>query len=307
MPLPSSGPISMAQVNMELGRSSTQAVSLNESAVRTLLGRGSGQITLSDAYGSARLVIASNQTNLDLRTFALNAGWNGAGMLLVEINSGVFVGSNSTGVPALTISGSFPKGVRLINNGFIVGMGGAGGQGGSLIDGGGFVTGISGQPGANGGIALSASTAVSIINNSVIAGGGGGGGGGARDVDGSGKVSASAYGGGGGGGRSSQFNSAGGLRGADYIQGANTPGTAGNAGTSSSPGAGGAGGSTQGISRWLSAGAGGNGGDWGSGGASGQASPWAPDFGAGGSAGAAVSGNGNITWLATGSRYGAIT
>ena len=54
MPLPSSGPISIANINTELGRASTATSSLNETLLRSLAGRPSGTISLSDFYGKTR-------------------------------------------------------------------------------------------------------------------------------------------------------------------------------------------------------------------------------------------------------------
>ena len=51
MTLPSSGAISLSNVNVELGRGSTATISLGESAVRTLAGVPSGAISLSNLYG----------------------------------------------------------------------------------------------------------------------------------------------------------------------------------------------------------------------------------------------------------------
>lgn len=53
MALPSTGAISMSQVNTELGRGSTTNISLNETAVRTLAGKASGQISMSDLRGKS--------------------------------------------------------------------------------------------------------------------------------------------------------------------------------------------------------------------------------------------------------------
>lgn len=308
MPLPSSGAISLSQVNTELGLSSTATISMNDSAVRNLFGvGGSGtSISMSQGYGKANqfaFTISSNQTNADLRTLAVNAGWNGTSKVVATVASGVWISSNSTGVAALSVSGSFPNGIQLTNNGNIVGMGGAGGKGG----GGNGTTVIAGSGGGGGGTGLSVSTAITITNNGIIAGGGGGGGGGQGQTwtDGYGPWTV-ASGGGGGGGRSSlAANSSGGSRGDGAYLGGD-----GGAGTSSSAGGGGAR-NYQG-SHFFS-GAGGGGGGWGAGGSTGDTgnsnlrpAGWPVGPYGGGGGGAAVSGNGNISWVSTGTRYGAI-
>ena len=53
MTLQSSGAISLGNVNVELGRSSTATISLGETAVRTLAGVSSGAIALSNLYGKS--------------------------------------------------------------------------------------------------------------------------------------------------------------------------------------------------------------------------------------------------------------
>lgn len=55
MTLQSSGAISLANVNTELGRSSTANISLGETAVRNLAGVASGQISLSNLYGKSNV------------------------------------------------------------------------------------------------------------------------------------------------------------------------------------------------------------------------------------------------------------
>lgn len=246
----------------------------------------SGAITVKQFYGKSNMfsfTIGSNQTNADLRTLALGAGWDGATALEATIGSGVYISASSTGTPALTISGSFPSGVTLVNNGYIIGRGGNGGNGGYAS--------ASGSGGATGGGALSVSSAVTIQNNGAIAGGGGGGGGGGgRDHP------SFPYlrGGGGGGGRTGLTNSSGG-----------SPN--GGTGTVNAAGSGGARQFIQ-NSAAIYSGSGGGGGGWGASGSSGSpAGSGYPYGGGGGGAGYAVSGNGNITWTATGTRYGAIS
>lgn len=53
MTLPASGLITMAQINTELGRASNANSNLNETALRTLAGKSSGVISLSDFYGKS--------------------------------------------------------------------------------------------------------------------------------------------------------------------------------------------------------------------------------------------------------------
>jgi hypothetical protein len=292
MALPSSGAIRMgADVNVELGSSSTTQISLGQSTVRTLYGVSSGGIRLgTDGYGKSSLfsfTISSNQTDSNLRTLAINAGWNGTAAVQATISSGIVLSASSTGTPALTVSGSFPAGVTLINNGYIVGKGGAGGNGGSS-------SGRAGSAGSAGGTALTVSTACSINNAGTIGGGGGGGGGGA--------TTAVLGGAGGGGGGGAGFGTGGA---AGSRSGGVGSVTAGSPGTLSS---GGGGGSGAGDGRARSAGGnGGTGGNLGSSGSSGTGSADGSYGGQGpGSAGNAVTGNSNITWLATGTRLGTV-
>lgn len=318
MALQSSGPISFADINAEFARGAGTQLSMSQ------LYRGgsivpnatvnqniptSGAISLNQFYGATRRVainitISSNQTNYVLNT-AKAAGYvAGISDVVVTINSGIYVSANSTGVYALDVDTSWAAGdtLQIVNNGFIIGMGGAGGAGGYIANQ------PRGSAGSAGGPAFVARRAVSLQNNGTIAGGGGGGGGGqgAHYTDAYGGTTAYTGGGGGGGGRSSAAANAAGGSGQSSTWGTSN---GGGTGTVSAAGGGGAGVVYSGIS----SGSGGGGGGWGSAGSSGGLTSNAAYRSGttgpfdGGGAGAAVAGNGNITWLATGTRLGAIT
>ena len=314
LPVVPGSSMSFSQINTELGLSSTATISLNDAAVRTLAGVGASPaaIAITNLSGKSNtfsFTISSGQTNANLRTLAVNAGWPGTSKVIATIGSGIYISSNSTGTPALTVNGSFPGGVELINSGLIVGMGGSGGTGPSVN---GSQVASGGTAGNAGGLALSVSVALTLNNAGTIAGGGGGGGGKAG-VDGGGKApDFYCAGGGGGGGRSSNAaNSAGGAGGTSNNPSYN--GSAGGAGTVSSAGGGGAGGVTA-TSPQRRAGAGGAGGGWGAVGSSGSSSlvflvtpSGSPGPFGGGSAGGCITGNSNITYIATGTRLGSIS
>ena len=302
MALPSSGSLSLAQIQAEFGGSNPIGLSeyyrggayvtSNNTNVPT-----SGTISVGNFYGAVRqfaFTISSNQIDANLRTLAINAGWDQAAPVVATINSGVIIGSSTTGA-ALTVSGSFPSGVVLTNNGLILGKGGAGGGGGGFD--GYESTYILPFNGSAGGLALYVSTALSISNLGTIGGGGGGGGGG-----GTANKTDSASGGGGGG----QGQYGGGAGAAGYC----LPSPTANPGTAGAYNAIGSGGAGVNLG-----GTGGNGGSLGQAGSSGGA--FIPGSGfptpsvgtypaSGGAAGSAVSGNAYITWIATGTRYGAV-
>lgn len=175
MTLNASGTISLAgnttgeSIALELSQSATGLISLNDSNVRGLASVPSGVITMpNDFWGKQNAFVAtisSNQTNLDLRTWALANGWDGTAYAIITIGSGVYIYSNSTGSPALTISGSWPNGVKVINLGYVMGKGGEP---------------IAYGVGSSGGdaVSLGISCEIDNTNSSAYIGGGGGGGGG---------------------------------------------------------------------------------------------------------------------------------
>ena len=101
MTLNTSGPISLGgsttgqSINLELGRSATAQVSLNESAVRTLAGVPSGAIVMpTDFYGKSNIVYRLDSGNyldfaigVDAQT-TITVGSNGE-LAVTTFNSGV--------------------------------------------------------------------------------------------------------------------------------------------------------------------------------------------------------------------------
>lgn len=62
MTLPSSGPMSAAMINTELGRSATAPFSMNGAAERALAERPSGSIAMSDFYGKSDALLKTTIT-----------------------------------------------------------------------------------------------------------------------------------------------------------------------------------------------------------------------------------------------------
>jgi len=293
MPMVNSGPISLGgdatsgglnqSVNIELGRSATASINMNESAVRTLAGVPSGAISMNNFYGKSNRVSRSATISSDTSNYVLNTAKApsyeaGRTDMTLTINSGVFVSSTSTGSYAFTVDTSWAAGdtVTVINNGTIIGRGGNGGSGNS-------------GTGNAGGPALLVQRTISFNNANRISGGGGGGGAGSQEFIRQGKAD-NFYGGGGGGGGIGV--SSGGSGGSGF----NGNGQPGSGGTLTSVGTGGVGGT--GASR----NAGGTGGSFGASGSNGNAGG-----GPGGAGGAAVVGNSFITWIAFGTRNGSIS
>jgi hypothetical protein len=293
MALPSSGAISFNAINVELGVAGTTTANINQTSYRTLAGVPSGTISLSNFYGKSNAyvfnaTISADTQNYNLRSAAIAAGWNQTTKLqaTVTINSGIYVGSSTTGGVAFTWTGSYPSGstLAIVNNGTIEGAGGNGGAGGDGLS-------AIGTAGSAGGAALQGNYAISITNNNIVGGGGGGGGGAGNYY-----VSKTVRGaGGGGGGGAGYALSAGGAAG----QYAGTYSSAGSAGTKTSGGAGGAG--------WGYGQTGASGGSRGATGGIGPAGTSGSTSAGGAGGNCTVSGtNAYITWTATGTRLGAL-
>lgn len=198
--LPSSGALSINDINTLFGRGNNLNAYRGTTYYTSSAGPytfSSGAISISNFYSTGpspntfSFTISSNQANADLRSLAVAAGWNQSSAVIATVNGGVYIYSTSTGTAGLTISGSWPGGVTLVNNGYIMGKGGDGGVVSSAT--------YSGSPGS-GGPAISLGVSCSITNNSYI-GGGGGAGGNAYTNPGSGASgSNTAVGGGGAGG-----------------------------------------------------------------------------------------------------------
>lgn len=248
MALNSSGPISIGgstsgqSINLELGRSASASSNLNESALRTLAGKSSGAISLSDFYGKSNktiinLTISSNTTDYNIRTAAGSPAT--ASIVTVTINTGIIVGASAAGPYyfALDTGSGWAAGTELylVNNGYIYGKGGAGNSNN-----------------ASSAIKLNWNLTITNANGYIFGGGGGGAQGYGHGTPGIGYA-----GGGGGGGGQGYAGSAGGAP----NNNGGEPGTAGDAGAMGYPGSGGAGGYNSVYG--TTGGNGGDGGGWG--------------------------------------------
>jgi hypothetical protein len=326
MPLPCPGPaqISLEDLQNEFGGSNPielgeyyrngGRVPSNNTNVPT-----SGTIGLSNFFCAVNQIVryvTSTSTNIDASSYFsdVSGAWSSNVPKVLIINGGVIVGSTNPGSPALTIPG-FGGTFKLINYGTILGAGGApnGGTGGTAI--------VMGAPGI-------------IDNPGTIYGGGGGGGQGGQGGQGiysnttqtqgcGGKPGCPAgyYETGTWQGRCCQSYSCGwntccsqNLQGRYCQQDVITSGGAGGAGgrgfgydgNGTSGSAGSAGGTNAGTG-----GTGGSGGGYGNSGATGgtgsNGNYTAGSAGSGGGlAGYYIQGNGNVTWLNTGTRAGRV-
>lgn len=307
MPLPSSGTLTLNDIQNEFGGSNP--ISLSEyyrggsfviSSDRNALIPTSGAISISNFYGSSsrstiEVVITASTSNFDVYSVVSSNPqyFPGKTDVNVSINNGVSLGSSSTDTYALSVPSQFSPTdtVTILNQGTILGAGGNGGNGGSATRR--FPpanpTVTAGTPGLGGGSAIYVNRPTTITNLNVISGGGGGGGGSGGRIDG-GPVTRVFAGAGGGGGLGYSVAGSGGTAGtATNPLGPVTGASPGSSGTSSSGGSGGSPG-------------GGPGGGYGAAGSAGSAGTG----GTGGAAGNYIVGNAFVTWPATGTRYGGV-
>lgn len=178
MAIKASGPLSFSDIVTEFGGAAPHSLSEyyrggglvpNGPAANANIA-ASGAISLGAFYGAVRLfvftpTISGYITNYNVRAAAIAAGWDGSTPLAATITNNGVIGSTSTGAYAFDTDSGYPAGssIALINNYYITGRGGDGGNCGP-------------QNGFAGGPALIARVGITITNNGVIQGGGGGGG-----------------------------------------------------------------------------------------------------------------------------------
>lgn len=265
------------------------------------------------------IVISTDEFDIDLYdVFVLEYGApTGPVELTVTVQSGVLITGSTTLIPGLQTGTEWVLGtvITLINEGIIAGRGGDGGAGGTVYDiGGGAAACSAPTAGDDGGLAMRVDWPIIVDNalGTIMGGNGGGGGGGSVNLQplggqqragGSGGGGGWPWGAGGAGGSStSGFNDYPGYDGVSAVRNP-TFGTSNAGGISVSTGSadavGGAGGAGWNL---YNPAAGGDGGD------GHLAGPGSSTAGAaGGAAGPCINGNSNITWIATGNRYGAIS
>jgi len=123
----------------------------------------SGPISMGSFRGQAIYVLRNITSSgpYDLRAWAVSAGWNGTSTITIKIDSSC---SFIRGSGSLTINGSWPGGLTVLNYGTIMGQGGSGGSGGGA-----------GSPGYTA-LIIGGTSVIYFKNYGMIAGGGGGGG-----------------------------------------------------------------------------------------------------------------------------------
>jgi len=166
-------PISLSQVNSELGRPSTQNINMNDSAVRSLAGVPTPQstISMSNLYGKSNRVAlsltysSSTYSTVTVYVSSLSGYSAGRTDLTITVNYGVWLANGLR-----IVNNNYGDTVKIINLGVIAGTGGNGGS---------WLPGTYTPPTAGTDAIQLNSAAVFTIDNTYgsawIAGGGGGG------------------------------------------------------------------------------------------------------------------------------------
>ncbi|WP_441280552.1 hypothetical protein [Tardiphaga sp. 862_B3_N1_1] len=288
MALPSSGPISLLQVANEFGGAVPHSISEYYGKAAGI--PASGTISLSHFYGKANqfvLTISASSVNVNIRTLATNAGWDGARPLVVNITAPLI---NTLNLGTVAFAGGLTLNISAATR-----IGGTSGAPSTTA----------GVSGFNGGPALITRVPVTINNLGIISGGGGGGSAGSERWV-TYRTSSHVTSDGGSGGAGAGFSNTSGL---GYYS-APTNGSAATRATYSGATLGGE------SAPWAIGGSGGNGGAWGSAGVRGSFttdyggtySGTGSDWGAAapGNPGAAVDGNSYVTWQGLGTRLGGL-
>lgn len=189
MALPTSGPLTLAQIQTEFGGSNP--ISLNEyyaGGANVPAGTSgtngpvpsSGQIAISNFYGTAKstrvtlsYTFSSPTADASLNLSSIGGYSAGQSDITVTVNSGVYLYATSTGSYGLNLSGGTTGDTLvLVNNGYIMGQGGNGGSDYPPPT----TASTPGGPALNLGFGM-ASCTINNTNGSAYIGGGGGGGG----------------------------------------------------------------------------------------------------------------------------------
>ena len=264
MALPSSGTISLNMVNVELSKSGTTLISLNQSDVRNLFGKSSGQISMSDGHGkSAYTQMAAScgskttvgsytvHTFTSSGTFSISALGSPNNKVDAYIHAGGGSGSSAGGGGA---GGAYTvSNIVMTAGNHYVAVGGT--RGTSSFRGNSATAGNNGAPGENGGSSGAPSSkgapgrggggsgapgsgkngGAGLNNNyrtgsNEIRGGGGGGYGGCGGCDNPQSSANAGAGGSGGGGKGGWFYHDGGYGDTDYYNGSNATVNTGSGG-----------------------------------------------------------------------------